>query len=82
MIVARKYTGGNPRNEIKHFLFRRDDDAICELPSEQVRLVDTPVVWPCNGSRATLPAGSLLPCSRQDTANPERVVNRILILSL
>jgi hypothetical protein len=73
LLVVRKCTGGNPRYEIKHFFFRRNDDAIYEIPSEQVRLADTPAVWPRNGRRATSPSRFLPPSSRRDAANPERV---------
>jgi hypothetical protein len=40
LLVVSKNRGGNPRYAVKHFLFRRGDDAIYEIPAKDVRLVD------------------------------------------
>jgi hypothetical protein len=72
LLVVRKNAGGNPRYEIRHFFFRRGDDAIYEIPSAQVRLVDTHTIWPRNCGRAPSPSSSVPPSSRQDIANLER----------
>jgi len=44
LLVVKKNSGGDPRYSIKHFIFRRDDDTVYEIPHSQVRVVDGPVV--------------------------------------
>jgi len=46
LLVVSKNRGGNPRYAIKHFIFRRGDDAIYEIPPSTVRLADTPPLRP------------------------------------
>ena len=57
LLVVRRNPGGDPRCEVKHYFFRRDDDAVYEIPSSHVHVVDTPVVWPRNTKSATLLPG-------------------------
>jgi hypothetical protein len=42
LLVVSKNRGGNSRYTIKHFIFRRGDEAIYEIPPSEVRLVDRP----------------------------------------
>jgi hypothetical protein len=46
LLVTSKNRNGNPRYAVKHFVFRRSDTAICEIPAADVRLVDIPVLRP------------------------------------
>lgn len=46
LLVVSKNRGGNPRYAIKHFLFRRNDQTVYEIPAKHVRLVDTPALRP------------------------------------
>ncbi len=46
LLVVSKNRGGNPRYAVKHFIFRRGDDAIYEIPAKEVRLVDAPPLLP------------------------------------
>jgi hypothetical protein len=46
LLVVSKNRGGNPRYMAKHFIFRRGDDAIYEVPPGEVHIVDTPVLHP------------------------------------
>jgi len=72
LLVVRRNHGGNPRYEVKHYFFRRNDDAIYEIPAAQVRLVDTPALKPSDVVRASAPSGSLQPSSQQAAPNLER----------
>jgi hypothetical protein len=46
LLVVSKNRGGDPRYAVKHFVFRRGDDAIYEVPVKDVRVVDTPLLRP------------------------------------
>lgn len=72
LLVVRKNPDRNPRYDIKHFVFHRDDDNIYEIPSAKVRLIDTPAIWRDGGSVTSAP-DSLPPSNPIDGANPERV---------
>jgi hypothetical protein len=70
LLVASRNRGGNPRYAVKHFIFRRNDQTIYELPTDEVRVVDMPALRP----RAADRAEASDPPPRQPTApNPERV---------
>jgi hypothetical protein len=42
LLVVRKTPHRAKRYEIKHFLFRRNDDSVYEIPDEEVRIVEGP----------------------------------------
>jgi proteasome lid subunit RPN8/RPN11 len=42
LLVVRKTPHRAERYEIKHFLFRRNDDSVYEIPDEEVRIVERP----------------------------------------
>ncbi len=44
LLVVKRNPRGNPRYEIKHFFFRRNDDTVHEIPHSQVRVVDIPAL--------------------------------------
>jgi hypothetical protein len=58
----------NPRYAIKHFIFRRGDDAIYEIPASAVRLVDAPPLRPGKIAEPRDPP----PKDGPGAANPER----------
>ena len=53
LLVVSKNRGGNPRYEVKHYFFRRNDDKVYEIPAAQVQLVDTPILSPHHAETAT-----------------------------
>jgi proteasome lid subunit RPN8/RPN11 len=44
LLVTRKNRGTGPRYAIKHFLFRRNDQTVYEIPNNEVRVLDKPRV--------------------------------------
>lgn len=44
LLVVKKNAHGNSRYTIKHFFFRRNDDAVYEIPHSQVKVVDMPAL--------------------------------------
>jgi hypothetical protein len=72
LLVVRRNSGGNPRYDVKHYFFRRNDDTIYEIPSKQVRLLDTPALRPDSAEKPKSPSRPLQPSSQQNTPNPER----------
>lgn len=60
LLVVSKNRGGNPRYNVKHFVFRRSDDNVYEIPSSEVRLVDAPLLRARNASSgvASAPNGA------------------------
>jgi hypothetical protein len=68
LLVTSKSRGGNPRYTIKHFVFRRGDDAIYEIPESAVRLVEAPPLRPGKIAEQPDPVRDDLPGG----ANPER----------
>lgn len=75
LLVVSKNRGGNPRYAVKHFLFRRNDDTIYEIPAKDVRLVDAPALRPRDRATAE-PSGPLPETAPPITANPERAKDR------
>jgi hypothetical protein len=71
LLVVSKNRGGDPRYAVKHFLFRRGDDTIYEIPGEDVRLVDVPALRSRRAqTESSPPSASYAP--QQAVANPER----------
>jgi len=69
LLVVSKNRGGNPRYAIKHFIFRRGDEAIYEIPLAEVRLVDAPPLRPGKIAETRDPPPQT---GGQNAANPER----------
>jgi hypothetical protein len=44
LLVVKRNTRGNPRYDIKHFFFRRDDNTVYEIPHSQVKIIDMPAL--------------------------------------
>jgi hypothetical protein len=75
LLVVNKNRGGNLRYTVKHFIFRRGDDTIYEIPAKEVRLVDAPPLRPRDAAAAEPPASSR-EATPQLAANPERPKDR------
>jgi len=73
LLVVSKNRGGNPRYAVKHFLFRRGDDAIYEIPAKDVRLVDAPVLRPRHPAASVEVRDSRPQHNQPSAPNPERV---------
>lgn len=69
LLVVSKNRGGNPRYAIKHFIFRRGDEAIYEIPANAVQLVDGPPLRP---GKVAEPHDPPPPKDSPIAANPER----------
>ena len=73
LLVVKKNHGRDPRYEVKHYFFRRNDDQVYETPAGQVRIVDTPILWPLRTERTTSTSNSLPRHKEQIAPNIERV---------
>ncbi len=71
LLIVGKNHGGDPRYAVKHFLFRRGDDTIYEIPPKDVRLVDTPVLLPGHPSE-NVEERDPPRHGQQNAPNPER----------
>jgi hypothetical protein len=71
LLVVSKNRRGNPRYAVKHFLFRRGDDTIYEIPAKEVRLIDLPILR-APQARDTVEVRDPRPNKRSNAANPER----------
>jgi hypothetical protein len=69
LLVVKKNHAGDLRYAVKHFIFRRGEDAIHEIPPNEVRLIDTPVLRPGKEVEKDDPPQQHIP---QDGPNPER----------
>ncbi len=75
LLVVSKNRGGNPRYAVKHFIFRRNDDMIYEIPAKDVRLIDAPALRPGDHEPAK-PSSPSQAAAQQIAANPERTKDR------
>jgi hypothetical protein len=64
LLVVRKNARGNPRYQVKHFFFRRDDKTVYEVPNSEVRVVDAPIYGAADDAAPAT--------STNGQANPER----------
>lgn len=71
LLVVSKNSGRNPRYDLKHFFFRRNDPLIYEIPSARVRIVDKPLLRPAESKKASIVAAH--DPSQASAPNPERV---------
>jgi hypothetical protein len=73
LLVVSKNRGGNPRYAVKHFIFRRGDDAIYEIPAKDVRLVEAPPLLPPEAAvERAEPREPWLQHRQPSAPNPER----------
>lgn len=55
LLVVKKNAHGNPRYDIKHFFFRRNDKTVYEIPHSEVRVVDVPALLTGDHAAAVAP---------------------------
>ncbi|MGD0154720.1 MAG: hypothetical protein ABSB50_01390 [Terracidiphilus sp.] len=73
LLVVKKNDHRNPRYEVKHFFFRRDEGDVYEIPNYKVRIVDTPTLWPLGIDQAESPSTAPERPSQQPLITAERV---------
>jgi hypothetical protein len=71
LLVVRKNEGRGARYDVKHFFFRRGDEAVYEIPSSEVRIVDIALLTG-EDEAARYETKPSLPAVRRGHANPER----------
>jgi integrative and conjugative element protein (TIGR02256 family) len=77
LLVVRKNDHGNPRYDVKHYFFRRDDEAVYEIPDNYIRVVDLPLLSPADGDSGTPRASTAQPLDQhQPRANSERAKDK------
>jgi hypothetical protein len=85
LLVVGKHGAKDPleRYAIKHFIFHRGDDGFYEIPSRQVEIVDTPLIWPLEQRTATHSHDSAKHAEPQQVeklgARPERVYDQNIL---
>jgi hypothetical protein len=84
LLVVSKHSSNNPleRYNFKHFIFHRGDDGFYEIPSRQVEIVDTPLVWPLveRGNHRGRSISTVEPkLDAVLNAQPERVYDRDIL---
>jgi len=65
------------RYEVKHYILRRNDEQVYEIPSRQVEIVDTPLVWPLDPAHNANPSGQ--PTLHKFGVRPERVYDQDIL---
>jgi hypothetical protein len=70
LLVVRKNPKGQPRYQVKHFFFRRNDNSIYEVSPGDVRILDVPIY---SARQSTQGPGATVKVGGGNSANPERV---------
>jgi len=80
LLVTAKHRTSDPlgRYTVKHYVFRRGDERIYELHSDQVEIVDTPLIWP-SASRPNHEKHDAHPKAAGLRANPERAYDKDIL---
>ena len=79
LLVVAKCKTSDPleRYSIKHYVLRRDDERVYEIPQRLVEIVKTPLVWPLAQGHDAKPADH--PTADRFGAQPERVYDRDIL---
>jgi hypothetical protein len=73
LLVVTRNRGGEPRYAVKHFIFRRNDQAIYEIPADKVRVINMPALRSRATDRADAPnPPAPQPDAQPSAPNPER----------
>jgi proteasome lid subunit RPN8/RPN11 len=75
LLVVRKNAGRGPRYDVKHFFFRRNDDAVYEIADADITIVDAPLLSPGDPEPAKKRMTDAVE-GRRSTANPERAKDK------
>ena len=76
LLVVRKNPRGSPRYEAKHYFFRRNDDAVYEIPQKDVRVVELPLLSPREQAAKVQQPRHSGDEHQTPPANPERVKDK------
>lgn len=83
LLVVSQNSSSDPleRYNFKHFIFHRGDDGFYEIPSRQVEIVNTPIVWPLakHGHQHERSGGATAKQAAISNARPERVYDRDIL---
>jgi hypothetical protein len=71
LLVVKKNPGGQPRYEVKHYFFRRNDGKVYETPASDVQIINGPVLWPQAGQ------GGVHEVAREPEAHSSANVERV-----
>lgn len=79
LLVTAKHRTSDPlrRYSIKHYIFRRGDERVYEIPQRHVQIVDAPLLWPAAEAHHSKDGGH--PSPDKLGANPERVYDRDIL---
>jgi hypothetical protein len=72
LLVVSKNRSGNPRYAVKHFIFRRGDDTIYEVPAKDARFVDAPSLQARHQGQGDEARDPVPQHGQPNGANPER----------
>lgn len=79
LLVTAKHRTSDPlrRYSIKHYIFRRGDERVYEIPQRHVEIVDAPLLWPAVSAHHDKHGDH--PTPDKLGANPERVYDRDIL---
>lgn len=79
LLVTTKHRTSDPlrRYSIKHYIFRRGDERVYEIPQRQVEIVDAPLLWPAASAHHDKHGDD--PAPDKLGAHPERVYDRDIL---
>jgi hypothetical protein len=79
LLVVAKHNTTRPlqRYSIKHFIFRRNDDTVYEIPQRDVEIIEAPLLWPADSTHHGTHVAHSAP--EKLGANPQRVYDRDVI---
>jgi len=84
LLVVSKTSSNDPleRYNFKHFIFHRGDEEFYEIPSRQVEITNTPLIWPSSKRtphRGRMPGSVETKGDLVSNAQPERVYDRDIL---
>ena len=79
LLIAAKHRTSDPlrRYTVKHYIFRRGDERVYEIPQHCVEIVDEPLLWPLDSTHHLSRADR--PLSNKLGAHPGRVYDRDIL---
>jgi hypothetical protein len=76
LLVVKKNARGNPRYEVRHYFFRRNDAQVYEIPQKDVHVVDLPLLTPGVKDHAAAKISHPVDPPHEDLPNPERAKDK------
>lgn len=79
LLVTTKHRTSDPlrRYTVKHYVFRRGDERVYEIPPQHVQIVDEPLLWPSESAHHAKHGHR--PSSDKLGAHPDRVYDRDIL---